>query len=152
MDRIDVWIGDKRKPELKETTKGKVLEIQCLQQTEAYDAWIGGGKTGTPPDRYLAVTVSFWGEEFQLHAQKIYDKAMALKEAKDPRPHMHAIGKWGKSREYNSATCRKRSGVASAEYAGWECNRSRCGTLTQRRASSAPSSLLTFLLQQKSLC
>jgi hypothetical protein len=102
MDRIDVWIGDKKKPELKETTKGSVLEIQTLQQTEAYDAWIAAGKNGEAPDRYLAVTVSFWGEALQAHAHKIYEKAMALKEAKDPRPHMHVIGKWGKSREYNN--------------------------------------------------
>ena len=128
MDRIDVWIGDKRKPELKETTKGKVLEIQCLQQTEAYDAWVSGGRTGDAPDRYLAMTVSFWGDEFQAHAQKIYDKAMALKEAKDPRPHMHAIGKWGKSREYN--------GKQYADFRAYEASPLIFGPLQQRAGSN----------------
>lgn len=127
MDRIDVWIGDKKKPELKETTKGSVLEIQCLQQTEVYDAWIGSGKPGEAPARYLAVTVSFWGSEFQAHAQKIYEKAMALKEAKDPRPHMHVIGKWGKSREYN--------GKQYADFRAYEASPLIFGALRQREGS-----------------
>lgn len=127
MDRIDVWISDKKQPEIKETPKGEVLEIQCLQQTEAYDAWISGGKTGTAPDRYLYVTVSFWGSDAQAHARKIYEKAMALKEAKDPRPHMHAIGKWGRSREYN--------GKNYADFRAYEASPLLFGALRQREAS-----------------
>lgn len=127
MDRIDVWISDKKQPEIKETPKGEVLEIQCLQQTDAYDAWIGGGKTGTAPDRYLYVTVSFWGSDAQAHARKIYEKAMALKEAKDPRPHMHAIGKWGRSREYN--------GKNYADFRAYEASPLLFGALRQREAS-----------------
>lgn len=128
MDRIDVWISDKKKPELKDTPKGKVLEVQCLMQTDAYDAWLGGGKTGTTPDRYLYVTVSFWGSDQQAHAQKIYEKAIALKEAKDPRQHMHVIGKWGKSREYN--------GKQYADFRSYEASPLLFGPLQQRKSSN----------------
>jgi hypothetical protein len=127
MDRIDVWISDKKQPEIKETPKGEVLEIQCLQQTEAYDAWISNSKQGDAPDRYLYVTVSFWGSEPQAHARKIYDKAMVLKEAKDPRPHMHAIGKWGRSREYN--------GKNYADFRAYEASPLLFGALRQREPS-----------------
>lgn len=123
-DRIDVWIGDKNKPVLKETPKGQVLEIQCLQQTEAYDAWLSGGKVGTAPERYLYVTVSFWGSESQEHANKIYDKSIALRAAKDPRPHMHVIGKWGRIREYN--------GKNYADFRSYEASPLIFGALQQR--------------------
>jgi hypothetical protein len=126
MDRIDLWISDKKKPELKDTPKGQVLEIQCLQQTDAYDAWIGGGRQGEAPARYLYVTVSFWGSEPQSHAQKIYEKAIALKEAKDPRQHMHVIGKWGKSREYN--------GKQYADFRAYEASPLLFGPLQQRKS------------------
>ena len=127
MDRIDVWISDKKQPEIKETPKGEVLEIQCLQQAEAYDAWLANNKQGDAPDRYLYVTVSFWGSEPQAHARKIYDKAMVLKEAKDPRPHMHAIGKWGRSREYN--------GKNYADFRAYEASPLLFGALRQREPS-----------------
>jgi hypothetical protein len=39
----------------------------------------------------------------QQYVQKIYDKAMGTLESKDPRPHIHVIGKW-KERVYNGKT------------------------------------------------
>lgn len=129
MDRIDVWISDKKQPELKDTPKGKVLEVQCLTQTDAYDAWLGAGRQGQSPERYLYVTVSFWGSEPQAHAHKIYEKAIALKQAKDPRQHMHVIGKWGKQREYN--------GKQYADFRAYEASPLIFGPLQQRATSDA---------------
>jgi hypothetical protein len=128
-DRIDVWIGDKNKPALKETPKGTVLEIQCLQQTESYDAWLSNGKQGDAPERYLYVTVSFWGSDLQAHGQKIYEKAIALRAAKDPRPHMHVIGKWGRTREYN--------GKNYADFRAYEASPLIFGPLQQRGTGDA---------------
>jgi len=129
MHRIDVWISDKKKPELKETPKGQVLEVQCLMQTEGYDAWLTNGRTGEAPERYLYVTISFWGSEPQAHAQKIYEKAIALKAAKDPRQHMHVIGKWGKEREYN--------GKKYADFRSYEASPLIFGPLQQRATGDA---------------
>lgn len=126
-DRIDVWIGDKNQPVMKDTPKGQVLEIQCLQQTEQYDKWLTDGKQGAAPDRYLYVTVSFWGTELQSHAGKIYEKAIALRAAKDPRPHMHVIGKWGRTREYN--------GKHYADFRAYEASPLLFGALQQRGGS-----------------
>lgn len=101
MDRIDCWMSDKNKPQIKETSKGGVMEVRVTVQSFAYDHWVSAGRPeGQAPDRYVLATLSIWDEPLQQYVQKIYDKAMGTLESKDPRPHIHVIGKW-KEREYN---------------------------------------------------
>ncbi|NBT35257.1 MAG: hypothetical protein EBT03_06930 [Betaproteobacteria bacterium] len=101
MDRIDCWMSEKNKPQVKETSKGGVMEVRVTVQSFAYDHWLAAGRPeGQAPDRYVLATLSIWDEPLQQYVQKIYDKAMGTLESKDPRPHIHVIGKW-KERVYN---------------------------------------------------
>jgi hypothetical protein len=104
MDRIDCWMSDKNKPQLKDTPKGAVMEVRVTVQAFAYDHWVAAGRPeGQAPERYVLSTLSIWDEPLQQYVQKIYDKAMGTLESKDPRPHIHVIGKW-KERVYNGKT------------------------------------------------
>ena len=104
MDRIDCWMSDKNKPQIKDTSKGGVMEVRVTVQSFAYDHWVAAGRPeGQAPERYVLSTLSIWDEPLQQYVQKIYDKAMGTLESKDPRPHIHVIGKW-KERVYNGKT------------------------------------------------
>lgn len=106
MDRIDIWVSDKKAPTRKVTKNGtNVMEFYGSWQTEAYDAWLSAGKTGSAPERYVYVNVSVFDEGLMAHVDKIYAKVTSA-ETRDPRPHAHIVGKWrqGGSREVNGKT------------------------------------------------
>lgn len=106
MDRIDIWLSDKKEPQRKVTKNGtNVMEFYGSWQTEAYDAWISAGKTGAAPERYVYVNVSVFDEGLMSHVEKIFAKVNGAEE-RDVRPHAHLVGKWrqGGSREVNGKT------------------------------------------------
>ena len=77
MDRIDIWLSDKKAPTRKVTKNGtNVMEFYGSWQSEAYDAWLGAGKNGTAPERYVYVNVSVFDEGLMAHVEKIHAKVI----------------------------------------------------------------------------
>ncbi len=106
MDRIDIWLSDKKAPTRKVTKNGtNVMEFYGSWQSEAYDAWVSAGKTGAAPERYVYVNVSVFDQALMEHVERVYQKVVSA-EGRDIRPHAHLIGKWrqGGSRDVNGKT------------------------------------------------